>query len=116
MSGLTYNYRVASKTSDAGLTSGSKTYTVTTVDVAGNSSGAVELQRGGRRAPLPGGSNVQTANASGSIAGRPDAGDTITFTFGEAMDPASILATWTGTSTNVTVSLHQLRVRGQRHA
>jgi hypothetical protein len=103
MSGLSYNYRSASKTSDVGLASGSKTYTVTTADVAGNSSAAVSFSVV-VDGTAPGGSNIQTANASGSVAGRPDAGDTITFTFGEAMDPASILATWTGASTNVSVS------------
>lgn len=33
VSGLTYNYRTASKTSDAALTAGSKIYTITTADV-----------------------------------------------------------------------------------
>ena len=100
MSGLAYNYRSASKTSDVGLTAGSKTYTVTATDVAGNASGAVSFSvivDG----TAPGGSNVQTANASGGTVGKAETGDTVTFTFGEAMDPASILASWDGTSTAV---------------
>ena len=100
MSGLAYNYRSASKTSDVGLTAGSKTYTVTTDDVAGNSSGAVGFSVV-VDGTAPGGSNVQAANTSGGTVGKPETGDTITFTFGEAMDPASILASWDGTSTTV---------------
>jgi hypothetical protein len=103
MSGLAYNYRSASTTSDVGLTVGSKTYTVTTADAAGNSSGAVSFSvivDGS----APSGTNVQTANASGGTVGNPEAGDTVTFTYSEAIDPASILAAWTGTSTNVTVT------------
>ena len=104
-SGLAYNYRSASKTSDAGLTPGAKTYTVTAVDVAANSSGAVSFSVV-VDATGPSGSDAQTANASGGTAGKADAGDTVTFTFTftEAMDPASLLAAWDGTSTNVTVS------------
>jgi predicted ribosomally synthesized peptide with SipW-like signal peptide len=103
VSGLLYNYRSASTTSDVGLTAGSKTYTVTTADIAGNSSGAVSFSvivDGS----APSGTNVQTANASGGTAGKPETGDTVTFTFSEAMDPASILALWTGASSNVVVT------------
>jgi hypothetical protein len=103
MSGLAYNYRSASKTSDVGLTAGSKTYTVTTDDVAGNSSGALSFSVV-VDGTAPGGSNVQTANASGGTVGKAETGDTATFTFGEAMDPASILAAWDGTSTTVTAT------------
>jgi chitinase len=102
VSGLTFNYRSASQTSDAGLTAGSKTYTVTTADVAGNPSGAVSFTVV-VDATAPGGSNVQTANA-GTTAGKPETNDTVTFTFNEAMDPASIKAAWDGTSTTVTVT------------
>jgi hypothetical protein len=103
VSGLSYNYKTASKTSDAGLTAGSKTYSVTAVDVATNSSGAVNFSVV-VDATAPAGSNVQTANASGGTVGKPETGDTMTFTFNEAMDPASISAGWDGTSTSVTVS------------
>jgi hypothetical protein len=104
VSGLSYNYRTASKTSDVGLTAGSKTYSVTAVDVATNSSGAVNFSVV-VDATAPGGSNVQSANASGGTVGLPETNDTLTFTFGEAMDPASLKALWDGTSTAVTVNL-----------
>jgi chitinase len=103
VSGLSYNYRSGSTTSDVGLTAGSKTYTVTASDVGGYSSGAVSFSVV-VDGTAPGGSNVQTANASGGTAGLPQTGDTITYTFSEAMDPASIKAAWDGTSTTVTVS------------
>lgn len=59
--------------------------------------------------------DIQTTNG-GAVAGRPDAGDVITFTFSEPMRPASILAGWTGASTAVFVRLSnggtdRLRVR-----
>ena len=103
VSGLTYNYRSGPKTSNVGLTAGSKTYTVTTADVAGNAGGAVSFSVV-VDGTAPGGSNVQTANASGGTAGRAEANDTIMITFSEAMDPASILAGWAGASTTRTVA------------
>ncbi len=97
MSGLAYNYRSASKTSDVGLTAGSKTYTITAADVAGNSSGAVSFSVV-VDTTVPTGSNVQSANG-GSTAGKPEAGDTITWTFNESMDPTTISSGWDGTTT-----------------
>ncbi len=44
---------------------------------------------------VPTASDIQTAN-NGSIVGRAETGDTITYTFSEAMDPSSILSGWTG--------------------
>lgn len=59
--------------------------------------------------------DIQTANGGGTL-GRPDAGDTITFTFSEPMAPATFLAGWTGVSTAVRVRLSnagtdRLRIR-----
>lgn len=50
--------------------------------------------------------DIQTANGAG-IFGRPDVGDTITYTFSEPMLETSILAGWNGTSTAVRVRLAQ---------
>jgi hypothetical protein len=49
----------------------------------------------------PTGVDIQTTNASASA--HPETGDTIVYTFSEAMSPASILTGWTGASTPVTV-------------
>lgn len=98
--GVSYNYQSASLTADPALTAGSKSYTITATDVAGNSattsgfSVTVDNTR-------PTGTDVQTTNAG--VAGRPEIGDTITLTFSEVIDPQSVLAGWTGASTNVVV-------------
>jgi hypothetical protein len=54
---------------------------------------------------VPTATNIQTTNA-GTV-GKAETGDTITYTFSEAMDPNSILALWTGASTLVTLHLNQ---------
>lgn len=100
--GVSYDYRSASVTASNPLTAGSKTYTITAVDVAGNSgttSGfSVTVDN-----TAPTATNVQTTNAS--TAGRPEISDTITYTFSEVIDPESILAGWTGASTSVVVRI-----------
>jgi chitinase len=54
----------------------------------------------------PTATDIQTANNGGTIS-RPDANDTITFTYSEQIAAASILAGWTGSSTAVTVQINQ---------
>lgn len=48
--------------------------------------------------------DVQAANGGGSV-GRLDNGDTITYTYTERVNPASLVAGWSGASRNVTVRL-----------
>lgn len=48
--------------------------------------------------------DVQGGNG-GAVAGRPDAGDWLRFTWSETVSPASILAGWTGTPIPVTVTI-----------
>jgi hypothetical protein len=105
--GTSYAYRSALQTASNPLTAGATTYAVTATDAAtpaansATSSGlAVNVDN-----TAPTASDVQAANTSGSIAGRPEIGDTITFTYSEPIDPQSILAGWNGTSTNVVVNL-----------
>lgn len=101
--GTTYNYRSASLTANAALAAGAKTYSITSSDVATNSqtqsgySVTVDNTR-------PAGSTVQAANG-GTTAGRPEAGDSVMFTFSEAIDPETVLAGWTGASTSVVVRI-----------
>jgi hypothetical protein len=102
--GTAYNYRSASTTAGNPLAAGSKTYSLTSTDVAAN----VRTQTGFSVTvdnTAPAGSDVQAANG-GSIAGRPEQGDSITFTFSEQIDPQSILAGWTGAATNVVVRIN----------
>lgn len=48
--------------------------------------------------------DVQAANGGGSV-GRLDNGDTITYTYTERVNPASLVAGWSGAARNVTVRL-----------
>ncbi|MFY9585947.1 MAG: hypothetical protein WAT66_00675 [Actinomycetota bacterium] len=102
--GTAYGYRTSSLTANGSLTAGNYTYAITSTDSGGHSatqSGfTVTVDN-----TAPSASDIQTANG-GSIAGRAQQSDTITFTFSEAIDPASILAGWTGASTNVVVRLN----------
>lgn len=50
----------------------------------------------------PRGTDVQGAN--GGVAGRVDAGDTLTFTYSEPIAPATIMSGWNGSATAVTVN------------
>lgn len=99
---VSYNYQSASLTANAVLTAGSKSYTITATDVAGNSattssfSVTVDNTR-------PSGTDVQTTN--GGVPGSPEIGDTITLTFSEVIDPESVLSGWTGASTNVVLRI-----------
>ena len=102
--GTAYNYRSASLTANAVLAAGAKAYTITATDVATNS-----VTQGGFSVTVdntvPSGTNVQTTNAG--VAGQPGIGDTMTLTFSEQIDPESVLAGWTGASTNVVVRIAQ---------
>ena len=51
---------------------------------------------------MPAAADVQTQNG-GSKAGRPESGDSITFTFAGPVDPTSVIAGWNGGATLVTV-------------
>jgi hypothetical protein len=48
----------------------------------------------------PAGADVQTTNY-GATVGKPEPSDVVSFTYSEAIKPASILSGWTGSSTNV---------------
>jgi predicted ribosomally synthesized peptide with SipW-like signal peptide len=102
--GTAYNYRSAVTTVMNPLAAASYSYTLTSTDVATNS----RLQTGFTATvdnTVPTASNIQTTNG-GPIAGRPDIGDVITYTFSEQVDPQSVLAGWTGASTNVVVRVN----------
>jgi hypothetical protein len=103
--GVSYGYRSASLTANAVLAAGAKAYTIAATDVAGNS-----VTQGGFSVTVdntaPAGSAISTTNG-GSIVGRPELGDTVTFTFTETIDPQTILAGWTGAATSVVVRITQ---------
>ena len=97
--GVAYNYRSASQVATATVAQ-SYAYGITAVDNAGNSAtnGSFTVSVDTTR---PGASDIQTTN--GGTAGRPDAGDSIVYSYTEQIDPESILAGWTGTPTAITV-------------
>lgn len=100
--GVSYNYRSAAALTAGSPLSGTKTYTITSTDALAYSN----FQTGytvtvDNTAPTATG--ISTGNTGGGNQGLAEAGDTITFTFSEQIDPHSIMADWTGGSTNVTV-------------
>ncbi len=101
--GVTYNRRSNVLTAQASLPNGSRAFSVTGVDVAGNSAtanGTVLIDNS-----APAGANVQTANGPGNIAGRAEEGDSITWTYSEPIQPASLLGSWTGAAQDVNVRI-----------
>jgi Bacterial Ig-like domain len=102
--GTTYNYRSASLTASNPLAAGSKSYSITSTDAAGNSRTQTAFPvTVDNTAPTA--SDVQTANGAATAA-KPELGDTVTYSFSEPIDPQSILAGWTGASTNVVVRIN----------
>jgi hypothetical protein len=106
VAGVSYNYRSALQTADNPLASGVKAFSISATDAFGNSgtTGGFSVTIDSTR---PTGTDVQAANTSGGTAGRLETGDTITFTYNEAMEPTSFLAGWDGSATSVTVRLIQ---------
>ena len=103
--GVSYAFRSASLTASNPVVAGVKSFTVTATDASGNGgsfTGSVTVDN-----TMPTASDVQTANKAGGLAGRAEINDTITYTFSEAIDPNTILAGWTGTSTAITLHLNQ---------
>jgi hypothetical protein len=103
--GVSYGYRSNALTANAVLSSGSKAFSVTSIDVAGNTT-----NQGGFTVtvdnPAPAATDIQTTNVAGGTIGLPETGDSIVYTFSEPMDPGSILAAWNGSVTSVTLHLN----------
>jgi hypothetical protein len=102
--GASYNYRSALLTANSVLVDGSKSFSVTMTDAASNSA----TQNGLTVIVdniVPAGSDIQTENLSGGENGRPEPGDKVIYSFTERIEPESIVAGWSGGSTNVTVRI-----------
>jgi hypothetical protein len=102
--GDSFNYRSAQLTAGGSLSAGSKAYSLTFADAAGNSrsqSFSVTVDNG----PF-GGSDFETSNVSGGTSGKAEQGDTVTFVFNKAPDPSSIVSGWDGSGArSVSVSI-----------
>lgn len=102
--GVTYGHRSGTLTANGTLAAGTYSYSLTSKDLAGNTrtqSGYTVIVDN----TAPTAADIQTTGKSGGIAGRPELGDSITYTFSEPIDPHSILANWTGAATNVVVRI-----------
>jgi hypothetical protein len=102
--GVTYAYKSAQLTSNTTLAAGSKSFTITATDVAGNVISPATSFNATVDNTGPSGTDVQTKN-NGATAGKAELGDSITLTRSEQLDPNSILAGWTGASQNVVVRI-----------
>jgi signal peptidase I len=92
--GTTYNYGSSPLTAGAGLPNASKPWTLTMTDVAGFSRTRGYTVTVDGTAPTA--VDVQATNTSGGTPGKPELGDTFTWTFSERVDPYSIVNGWTG--------------------
>jgi hypothetical protein len=107
VNGTSYNFRSAALTADSGLVdASSKTFTITGTDNAANSVSSNFSVTIDNTVPAANTTTkVAATNQTGTVS-KPDVGDKIVYTYSEQIDPESILAGWTGTSTNVTVRLN----------
>jgi hypothetical protein len=107
VNGTSYNYRSAALTANGTLSEGAKTYSVTATDNDANSTTnstfSVTVDNTAPTANTT--TKVAATNQTGTVS-KPDVGDKIVYTYSEQIDPESILAGWTGASTNVTVRLN----------
>ncbi len=82
------------------LAVGTYTAQATQTDTAGNT-GTSSANTFTVDTTKPTASSVGAANKTGGTAGKIEAGDTVTFTYSEAIDPTTVLSGWSGTSTAV---------------
>jgi hypothetical protein len=101
--GTAYNYRSAALTAPSTLAAGSDAYTVTSTDTSGDTATQSFATTIDNTSPTA--VDVQSTNVSGGTVGHVEAGDTLTLTYSQTIDPYSILAGWTGATTNVQIAL-----------
>jgi hypothetical protein len=99
--GVTYNYRTALQTAATPQAAGTKSFSITARD--GNANQTVQNGSVVVDNTVPSATDVQTTNAG--TAGTAEAGDTLTLTYSEPIDPNTISAGWTGSSMTITVRL-----------
>ena len=88
--GELYNYRSALLTAGSTLAAGTIAYTVTPSGGA-TANGSAVLD-----ATVPTPVDVQTANKTGGVIGLPEAGDSISLTYSEPIEPCSLVTGWDG--------------------
>jgi hypothetical protein len=100
--GVSYNYRSASLVASASLAQGAKAFIVSATDKALNSASLGGSATVDNTAPTA--ADVQTTNVGTN--GLAEAGDSLILTFSEPIEPASILAGWSGAATSVVVRIN----------
>jgi hypothetical protein len=88
-----------------GVTDGGYDLRAVTTDNANNATNSTTVTNRVVDNTAPTASDIQTTNG-GATQGRPESGDTVTFTYSEQLLTTSILAGWNGTSTAVTVRMN----------
>jgi hypothetical protein len=118
--GMPYNYRSATRTGINPMANGTRTYSFTMSDVAvpvhsQTQSGFPVVIDNTAPAPV----NFTSTNRPGGVVGRPEQGDSITYTWSTPIDPESLIPGWDGGSpTTVTVRItnngnnDRVRIRG----
>lgn len=101
--GQSYDYRSAQLTAKSTLAAGTDAFTVKLTDSAGTATTTSYSVTVDNTAPRT--SNIQTTDVSGGTAGKPEAGDTVIFTYTKAVDPGTVLSGWTGASQSVIVEI-----------
>jgi hypothetical protein len=97
--GQSYNYRSAQQTAKSTLAAGTDAFSVKVTDTAATTTTTSYSVTVDNTAPRA--SDIQTANVAGGTAGKPELGDTVTFTYSEPIDPSTVLSGWAGGSQSV---------------
>ncbi len=103
--GAAYNWRSAALTAKAELTDGAIVYSLTPTDSASPANARTQSFTTTADSTPPAPTAITTTNQIGGVAGRPELGDTVVYTASEPIEPISMIAGWTGASTNVTATL-----------
>ena len=109
--GVSYGYRSAALTANSPQGGGTYNYSLTLTDTATNSRTQTGFSVTVDNTP-PTGTDIQTTDGSGDL-GQPGTGDQVTFSFSEPIEPASVLAGWTGDATTVTVRIRDGGLLGE---
>lgn len=100
--GVSYNYRSASQLANPSLAQGTKSFAVTATDKALNSAALAGSATVDNTPPVA--ADAQTTNVGTN--GLAETGDSLVLSFSEPIEPASILAGWSGAATSVVVRIN----------
>ncbi len=112
--GVAYNRRTASLTVKAAAANGTASYGLVSVDSASPAnSGTQTYATTTVDGTAPTATAITSSNVAGGVNGRPELGDTVTYTASEPLDVESVLAGWTGASSDVIAAIYYDSASGQ---